>query len=145
MGRNATTAGASRREMPGAAAAAAGLSALPAWALAAASGRQVAGFEPALVPSVETLGGWLKHLHAFGPIRATGTPQARVFEEFLATQFGALGFTIQRDHLRLTGSPGSATWRQSARSPSPRTARSPASLRSSPITPSPPRRGAASR
>lgn len=102
MGPNARAAGASRREMIAAASGAAALGALPAWARAAAGSRQVAGFDPALVPSAETLGGWLKQLHVFGPIRATGTPQARAFEEYLATQFGALGFTLQRDHLRLT-------------------------------------------
>jgi hypothetical protein len=91
----------SRREVLAAAAGAAGLSALPRWAQAAVGGRQVAGFEPALVPSVETLSGWLKQLHTFGPVRATGTPSARAFEEFLATQFGILGFTIRRDTYRL--------------------------------------------
>ena len=89
----------SRREVLAAAAAAA--AALPRWAQAAVSGRQVAGFEPALVPSVETLGAWLKQLHVFGPVRATGTPAARAFEEFLATQFGILGYTIRRDTYRL--------------------------------------------
>ena len=42
---------------------------------------------PALVLSPETLGRWLNRLHAFGPIRFTGTPQARAFEEFLARAF----------------------------------------------------------
>lgn len=91
----------SRREVLAAAAGAAAAGALPRWAQAAVSGRQVAGFEPALVPSVETLSGWLKQLHTFGPVRATGTPAARAFEEFLATQFGVLGFTIRRDTYRL--------------------------------------------
>jgi hypothetical protein len=101
MGRTTRAGGASRRELVGAAAAAAGLSALPAWARAAAGARQVAGFDPSLVPSPEKLAGWLRQLHGFGPIRATGTPQARAFEEVLATQFAALGFHVQRDHYRL--------------------------------------------
>jgi hypothetical protein len=32
----------------------------------------------------------------------TGTAQCRAFEEFLATQFAALGFTVERDQFRLT-------------------------------------------
>jgi hypothetical protein len=44
----------------------------------------------------------LQQLHDFGPIRMTGTPQCRAFEEFLAAQFAALGFSIERDQFRLT-------------------------------------------
>ncbi len=95
MGRNARG---SRRDVLAEAAA---VAALPSWAQAAVNARQVAGFDPTLVPSTETLAGWLKQLHAFGPVRATGTPAARAFEEFLATQFGVLGFTIRRDTYRL--------------------------------------------
>jgi hypothetical protein len=91
----------SRRAVLAGAAGLAAASALPRWAQAAVGGRQVAGFDPALVPSADTLGGWLKQLHAFGPVRATGTPAARAFEEWLATQFGVLGFTIRRDTYRL--------------------------------------------
>lgn len=54
------------------------------------------------VPSAATLDGWLKQLHAFGPIRATGTAPCRAFEEFLATEFARLGCTIERDQFRLT-------------------------------------------
>jgi hypothetical protein len=73
-------------------------------ALLAASGgqRQIAGYQPAQIPSVETLGKWLRQLHEFGPIRMTGTPQCRAFEEFLAAQFASLGFTVERDQFRLT-------------------------------------------
>ena len=93
--------GASRRELIGAGAAALGASVLPTLARAAASGRQVAGFDPALVPSPEVLAGWLQRLHGFGPIRFTGTPQARAFEEFLARSFTHLGFEVQIDKYRL--------------------------------------------
>ncbi len=64
--------------------------------------RQIAGYKAAQLPSVDTLGKWLKQLHEFGPIRMTGTPQCRAFEEFLATEFAALGFAVERDHFRLT-------------------------------------------
>ena len=71
--------------------------------LAATAGkRQVAGYDPAKLPTVETLGKWLHQLHAFGPIRMTGTPQCRAFEEFLAQQFSGLGFSVERDQFRLT-------------------------------------------
>src|SRR5450432_163725 len=101
MGKHARAGGASRREMLGAAAATAGLGALPVLARAAASGGQVAGFEPSLVPLPETLGRWLQQLHSFGPIRFTGTPQARRFEEFLARSFTDLEFQVQIDKYRL--------------------------------------------
>jgi len=68
---------------------------------AAPSVRQVAGYKPELVPSSETLGAWLKQLHDFGPIRVTGTPQCRAFEEHLATEFANLGCTVERDQFRL--------------------------------------------
>src|SRR4249919_1135428 len=83
---------ASRRGMLAGAAAAGVAAGLPGWARATTGARQVAGFEPALVPSAAQLGRWLKQLHDFGPIRATGTPQARAFEDFLAREFAALGF-----------------------------------------------------
>ena len=101
MGRSGQDGGASRRELMGVAAAAVGMGALPVLARAAASGRQVAGFEPALVPLPETLGHWLRMLHGFGPIRFTGTPQARRFEEFLARSFRGLDFEVQIDSYKL--------------------------------------------
>lgn len=64
--------------------------------------RQIAGYQPSRLPTAETLGKWLQQLHEFGPIRMTGTPQCRAFEEFLATQFTALGFSLERDQFRLT-------------------------------------------
>jgi hypothetical protein len=62
----------------------------------------VAGYEPALLPNASTLGKWLKQLHDFGPIRATGTHQCRAFEEWLATQFTQMGFGLERDQFKLT-------------------------------------------
>src|ERR1700722_9444254 len=77
--------------------------AFPSALLAAADGqRQIAGYDPARLPTAETLGKWLQQLHGFGPIRMTGTPQCRAFEEFLATQFTSLGFSLERDQFRLT-------------------------------------------
>jgi hypothetical protein len=101
MGRILAKDGASRRDLLVGSAAATGLGAMPLLARAAASGRQVAGFQPALVPSPETLGHWLQRLHAFGPIRFTGTPQARAFEDFLGRAFVDLGFQVQTDTYRL--------------------------------------------
>jgi hypothetical protein len=49
------------------------------------------------LPDAAQLERWLKQLHDFGPIGATGTPQARAFEEWLAKQVTALGFTLERD------------------------------------------------
>lgn len=96
-------AGASRRALlAGAVAATAAAGGLPAIARAAAGGRTIAGHRPKLVPTAATLGGWLKRLHDFGPIRATGTPQCRAFEEFLAAEFARLGCTIERDRYRLS-------------------------------------------
>lgn len=95
---------ATRRRLLGMAAAAplaAGLG-LPAMAQAAAGDRAIAGYDAKNVPSVATLGGWLKQLHDFGPVRDTGTSNCRAFEEWLATQFGNLGCTIERDQFRLT-------------------------------------------
>jgi hypothetical protein len=43
----------------------------------AAEGRHILGYDPARTPTTDTLGRWLKQLHDFGPIRATGTPQCR--------------------------------------------------------------------
>jgi hypothetical protein len=76
---------------------------LPEAVLSAASeARHIAGYDPALLPSATTLAGWLKQLHDVGPIRMTGTSQCRAFEEFLARQFAALGFAVERDQFRLT-------------------------------------------
>jgi hypothetical protein len=75
---------------------------LPLHAIAAAAKQHtVAGFRPQWSPSAEQLGVWLKKLHDFGPVRFTGTPQCRAFEEFLATQIAQLGFTLERDQYRL--------------------------------------------
>jgi hypothetical protein len=72
-------------------------------ALAAAQGaRHIAGYDERLAPSAQTLNGWLRRLHGFGPIRATGTPQCRAFEEFLAAEFQKLGCEVMRDQFRLT-------------------------------------------
>ena len=70
--------------------------------IGAAGGQHIAGFDPSLVPATDVLAGWLKQLHDFGPIRATGTPQSRAFEEWLATQLTGLGFTLERDQYKLT-------------------------------------------
>jgi hypothetical protein len=69
---------------------------------AATDARHVAGYDPTLLPSAATLAGWLKKLHDFGPIRMTGTAECRAFEEFLAREFAALGFAVERDQFRLT-------------------------------------------
>ncbi len=74
-----------------------GLAALPAMAQV----NPITGHVPANVPSPQVLGGWLRRLHNFGPIRATGTPQCRAFEEFLASEFAKLGCTVERDQFRL--------------------------------------------
>jgi hypothetical protein len=63
---------------------------------------EIAGYEPALQPDKATLQRWLQQLHDFGPIRATGTRQARAFEEWLAERFTKLGFELERDQFRLT-------------------------------------------
>jgi len=93
----------SRRDMLKMAAAApaamSGLAALPAFAQ---SGRQIKGHDASAVPSAATLGKWLRQLHNFGPIRATGTPQCRAFEEFLAAEMGKMGCTVERDQFKLT-------------------------------------------
>ncbi|HYM35799.1 MAG TPA: hypothetical protein VET48_10415 [Steroidobacteraceae bacterium] len=68
----------------------------------ATTAKQIAGFEPQLVVDKATLKRWLQQLHDFGPIRATGTKQARAFEEWLATQFTNLGFALERDQFKLT-------------------------------------------
>src|SRR5579871_979435 len=76
---------------------------LPHSVLAATEGkRQIAGYDPGKLPTVETLRKWLEQLHNFGPIRMTGTPQCRAFEEFLATEFTKIGFKLERDQFRLT-------------------------------------------
>ena len=95
-------AGASRRALLAAGAAAAVASGLPGLARAIARAPSVAGHRPELVPTPVTLAGWLRKLHDFGPIRATGTPQCRAFEEFLAAEFAKLGCMIERDRYRLS-------------------------------------------
>lgn len=90
-----------RRELIAGAAALGATAAMPALARAAASGRQIKGFDPTLVPQPEVLGRWLQQLHDFGPIRFTGTPQARRFEEFLAKSFADLQFQVHIDTYRL--------------------------------------------
>jgi hypothetical protein len=77
-------------------------SSLPLQSLAASIvKRSVAGFRPELSPSADQLGAWLRKLHDFGPIRFTGTPQCRAFEEFLASQITGLGYSLERDQYRL--------------------------------------------
>lgn len=70
-------------------------------ALAAQGAKQIAGFDERLAPTDQTLDGWLRQLHRFGPIRATGTPQCRAFEEYLATEFSKLGCEVMRDQFKL--------------------------------------------
>ncbi|MBI1361708.1 MAG: hypothetical protein GC155_15630 [Alphaproteobacteria bacterium] len=100
--------GTSRRDILKAGAAVPALGAFGGLAACARAAGQAAGASPipghvaSAVPSPDTLGGWLKQLHDVGPIRATGTPQARAFEEFLAAEFTKLGCTIERDQFRLT-------------------------------------------
>src|SRR6185503_2362093 len=79
-----------------------GLSACVTAAEQATAKSPIPGHVASAVPSRETLDAWLKRLHNFGPIRATGTPQCRAFEEFLAAEFQKLGCTIERDQFRLT-------------------------------------------
>lgn len=64
--------------------------------------KEIAGYEPRLQPDKATLQRWLKQLHDFGPIRATGTKECRAFEEWLAAEFSKLGFAIERDQFKLT-------------------------------------------
>ncbi len=107
MSHESSTGGISRRgllKLAGAAPAAAlvGLSGLARPVAVHAAGRPIRGFNPAWLPDSAELGRWLKQLHDFGPIRATGTPQARAFEEWLASQATALGFSVERDQYKLT-------------------------------------------
>lgn len=88
-----------RRDMLKAAVAA---SLIPAWAQAATGARQIKGFYPEFSPTPAELMAWEQQLHDFGPIRATGTPQARAFENWLETRFKALGFSVERIPYRLT-------------------------------------------
>src|SRR5262245_53854279 len=67
----------------------------------AEGGRAIKGYDPKLLPDADQLGKWLKQLHDFGPIRATGTPQCRAFEEWLATQVTSLGFALEREQYKL--------------------------------------------
>jgi hypothetical protein len=76
---------------------------LPACVTAAErSTSPIPGHVASAVPSRAQLARWLQQLHDFGPIRATGTPQCRAFEEFLATEFAKLGCSVERDQFRLT-------------------------------------------
>ncbi len=79
-----------------------GLSACLTAAAQATAKSPIPGHVSSAVPTRETLNGWLQQLHKFGPIRATGTPQCRAFEEFLAAEFAKLGCAIERDQFRLT-------------------------------------------
>lgn len=79
-----------------------GFSACVSAAEQATKASPIPGHVASAVPSRAVLDGWLKQLHRFGPIRATGTPQCRAFEEFLAIEFAKLGCTIERDQFRLT-------------------------------------------
>ncbi|WP_372784271.1 hypothetical protein [Phenylobacterium sp.] len=79
--------------------AAAGLAPLVARAAAA---RQIKGFHPDLSPDAAQLMRWVRQLHDFGPVRATGTPQARAFEDWLERQFKQLGLSVERIPYRLT-------------------------------------------
>jgi hypothetical protein len=92
----------SRRDLLKAAAAAPLMGGLAACVTAAEGASPVPGHQASAVPSTETLDGWLRQLHRFGPIRATGTSQCRAFEEFLATEFGKLGCEVRREQFRLT-------------------------------------------
>ncbi|HEX5007621.1 MAG TPA: hypothetical protein VFV70_10940, partial [Hyphomonadaceae bacterium] len=91
----------SRREMLKLSAAVTGVGALgglSACVTAAGETRSlVPGHMASAVPSRAQLARWLQQLHDFGPIRATGTPQCRAFEEFLAAEFAKLGCTVERD------------------------------------------------
>src|SRR5262245_18686477 len=69
--------------------------------VAHATGRTIRGHDPRLVPSRDTLWSWLQQLHQFGPVRNTGTAPCRAFEEWLASRFGELGCSIERDQFRL--------------------------------------------
>lgn len=95
----------SRREvlqLASAASVAAAVGGLSAWVTAASGEKTIAGYKPGNVPNARKLGQWLQQLHDFGPIRATGTPQCRAFEEWLAKQFANLGFSLERDQFKLT-------------------------------------------
>jgi hypothetical protein len=97
----------SRRDILKLSAAATGVGALGglsacATAAESASASPIPGHVASAVPSRAQLEAWLQQLHDFGPIRATGTPQCRAFEEFLATEFAKLGCTVERDQFKLT-------------------------------------------
>lgn len=96
----------SRRRLLGTAGGASLALALGRWAPAgAAPGRprpRIRGHHPNWVPDTRTLTQWLDQLHGFGPVRATGTAQARAFEDWLADRFASLGCHIDRDPYRLT-------------------------------------------
>jgi len=74
-----------------------------------ASGRTIRAHDPRLVPSRDTLWGWLQQLHQFGPVRNTGTAACRAFEEWLASRFGELGCAVERDQFRLMSWEGNIT------------------------------------
>ena len=87
-----------------------GLSACVTAAEQATASSPIPGHVASAVPTRAMLDGWLKQLHNFGPIRATGTPQCRAFEEFLGTEFTKLGCAIDEldDHGVLVMSAGIA-------------------------------------
>lgn len=69
---------------------------------AAAALRPVAGYRPLHLPPTHMFDAWLQRLHGFGPVRFTGTPPCRAFEDFLADEFEKLGCMVERDSFRLT-------------------------------------------
>ena len=79
-----------------------GVSGLIGPARTAAATKEIAGYDASLQPDKRVLQNWLQQLHDFGPVRATGTKECRAFEEWLATAFAQLGFTIERDQFKLT-------------------------------------------
>ncbi len=74
----------------------------PALAAVLDGKRHISGYNPVQTPPPDVLWKWLEQLHNFGPIRMTGTPQCRAFEEFLAAEFTKIGFKLERDQFRLT-------------------------------------------
>lgn len=99
-----------RRALAGAGAAA--ILGLPALAQAARGPRPVRGFKPEKLPSEADLGLWLRRLHDFGPVRATGTDGARDFEVHLQERMAAHGAILHIDDFQLTSWQGalSACW-----------------------------------
>lgn len=99
-----------RRVLAGAGAAA--MLALPVMAEAARGARPVRGFKPEKLPSEADLGLWLRKLHGFGPVRATGTDGARAFELHLQERLASMGAILHIDDYQLTSWQGalSACW-----------------------------------